>query len=130
MSTAGQRLVALSGLPSGSAAAHLLAITTSGGTGATILASRFTLRVEQPQVVAVRRAKHSFVAKDRENPTRATSVKPAVRLPIGEPMDETFVFIPKAAVRVFHRNEAMYVTTRKSPSVVTKQFFRSIIKEG
>lgn len=52
----GQKLVALSGLSSGSALAHLLAVQQGGGTGpgATIFASQMTVWREDMQTVLVR----------------------------------------------------------------------------
>lgn len=49
---AGQHLVALSGLASGTAAAHLLAIQAGTGTGQTIFASQFTVSLEEPRLEA------------------------------------------------------------------------------
>lgn len=56
MSTAGERLVQLSGLTAVSASAHLLAITQASGAGATIFASQLTLRSEQQQLTLVQPA--------------------------------------------------------------------------
>lgn len=55
--TAGQHLVALSGLAGVSAAQHLLAITAGTGTGpgATVFVDRMTLSVEIPKLTVTRR---------------------------------------------------------------------------
>ena len=55
--TTGQKLVELSGLASGSALAHLLAMQTGTGPGQTIFASMFTLRCDEPRLTLVQRAK-------------------------------------------------------------------------
>lgn len=54
---AGQKLVELSGLPSGSALTHLLAITKGTGTGVdrTVFASHMTLHMETPTLTLVER---------------------------------------------------------------------------
>jgi len=56
---AGQHLVALSGLPSGSAAQHLLAIQLGTGTGPgqTIFASRFSVITGEDRFTVMRKAK-------------------------------------------------------------------------
>ncbi len=56
---AGQILAALSGLPSGSAAQHLLAIQAGTGTGPgqTIFSSRFSVTTGEARFTAMRKAK-------------------------------------------------------------------------
>lgn len=78
MTTAGQRLVSLSGLPSGSAQAHLLAITTGTGTGETIYAPRMTVVTQQRTATVTSRPKRAAqrvepVAKQAKAPQKQSS---------------------------------------------------------
>lgn len=62
---AGQHIVALSGLPSGSAAQHLLSIQLGTGTGPgqTIFASRFSVTTGEDRFTVVRKAKRKAKRK-------------------------------------------------------------------
>ena len=66
---AGQKLVALSGLSSGTALTHLLAITQGSGTGPgkTVFASQMTVCIDDPQIALIDRT-----------PPRLSVVTPAV----------------------------------------------------
>lgn len=55
----GQLLVSLSGLPSGSALAHLMAITAGTGTGETIYAHRMTVVASQRSTTVTNRVKRT-----------------------------------------------------------------------
>lgn len=67
----GQHLVALSGLASGTAAAHLLAIQAGGsGPGQTVFASQFAVTFETPRYEVSRKA--------RPAPTEAVLCPPSV----------------------------------------------------
>ena len=61
--TTGQKLVELSGLASGSALAHLLAMQTGTGPGQTIFASMFSVCVEEPRLTLVQRPKREAAAE-------------------------------------------------------------------
>ena len=63
MTTARERLKALSGLSGAHPArAHLLAITQGSGSGQTLFASRFSVQIETPQLFAVERHERAPLA--------------------------------------------------------------------
>lgn len=72
---AGQILAALSGLPSGSAAQHLLAIQTGTGTGPgqTIFSSRFSVITGEDRFTTMRKAKHQA---PKAEPAQRTAPQP------------------------------------------------------
>ena len=130
MSTAGARLVELSGLPSGNAGAHLLAITAGGGTGtgATVFASRMTVRIERESLTLVRRhprvvqgaTEKPAPAVEQSAPERrrqvAVCVTPIQRFVVSPPIE--LVATPRlersqAVITPLHR-----VVTRRSVSTV------------
>lgn len=84
MTTARERMKALSGLTgSHSARAHLLAITQGTGTGQTIFASTFSVRIDEPTLSLVQRAKREAATEAehsalREENERNLSVLTAV----------------------------------------------------
>ena len=65
---AGQRLVALSGLPSGSAASHFLAIVQGTGTGATVIAYRSDVQVSTPVLRITSRPKRRVQPQQEREP--------------------------------------------------------------
>ena len=75
---AGQYIVALSGLPSGSAAQHLLSIQLGTGTGPgqTIFASRFSVVTGEDRFTVVRKAKRQ-APKPEAAPRAVQQLKPA-----------------------------------------------------
>lgn len=74
---AGQILAALSGLPSGSAAQHLLAIQAGTGTGPgqTIFSSRFSVTTGEARFTAMRKAKRQA---PKAEPVQRTAPQPEV----------------------------------------------------
>lgn len=75
---AGQYIVALSGLPSGSAAQHLLSIQLGTGTGPgqTIFAPRFSVVTGEDRFTVVRKAKRQ-APKPEAAPRAVQQLKPA-----------------------------------------------------
>lgn len=73
----GQKLVELSGLPSGSALAHLLAITQGTGTGVDrlIFASQLTVCMSEPSITVDRRPAQSLVVQSDSEPAIASGKK-------------------------------------------------------
>lgn len=72
----GQKLAVLSGLPSGTAQAHLLALTQGTGTGRTIFAAQMTVCVEEPQTTLVQRPAEIEVSAKRAETTTAQQGRP------------------------------------------------------
>ena len=97
---AGQILVALSGLPSGSAAQHLLAIQAGTGTGPgqTIFSSRFSVITGEERFTAMRKAKR-----------QAPKAEPAQR-PVPQ---------PKATKDAFARTHTDCVTVSTQVDAIT-----------
>lgn len=76
----GERLVALSGLPSGSALAHFAAIThTGGGTGQTVFAHRSDVSIVQASWSVLRKANKS-VSDDAQRGREIDSRRMAVHV--------------------------------------------------
>lgn len=89
--TTGQRLAYLSGLPSGSALAHLMAITTGTGTGETIYAHRMEVSVRKPKhLVTQKQATDSAVTKDAVQRITSRTVEQAGALMWVTPNDYVF----------------------------------------
>lgn len=81
--TTGQRLVELSGLPSGSALAHFSAIThTGGGTGQTVFAHRSNVSIVQASWSVLRKANKS-VSDDAQRGREIDSRRMAVHVLTG-----------------------------------------------
>ena len=79
----GERLIALSGLPSGSALAHFAAITqTSGGTGQTVFAHRCDVSIVEASLSVLRKAKKSAI-NDAPRISKIDSRKKAVHVFVG-----------------------------------------------
>lgn len=73
--TAGEHLVALSGLGATTAGQHLLAITAGGGVPQTIYASQCTVRVDTPDVTVATLAKRLARPVERPSVTPGASEK-------------------------------------------------------
>ena len=113
MTTAGQRLVSLSGLPSGSAQAHLLAITTGTGTGPgeTIYAPRMTVITQQRTATVTSRPKRSApqvepVAKQAKAPQKQSS-------------KYAYAFTSVERVAVLTQADSVFITQKLSTETVT-----------
>lgn len=105
----GERLVALSGLPSGSALAHFAAITQTGGTGpgSLLLVSKAAVQISYPEHRYHREAAQSFVL-DTGNEASVTSGDKAA-----------FVTTRREAVAVAAANEAVTISSKSAAAVVT-----------
>jgi len=73
--TAGEHLVALSGLGAVTAGQHLLAIIAGGGVSQTIYASQFTVRIDTPDITVATLAKRLARPAERSSVTPKTSEK-------------------------------------------------------
>ena len=104
MST-GQHLVSLSPLPSGTALAHLLALTQGPGPGATVFASRMTvtLTTERMSVTEKPRKQAQQVVEPAVQPSNQKSKNAYVRTRIPQfqvltPPDEVWVRTNRATI--------------------------------
>lgn len=106
----GERLVELSGLPSGSALAHFAAITQTGGTGpgSLLLASKAAVQISYPEHRYHREAAQSFVLDTSSNEASVTSDNKAA-----------FVTTRREAVAVSAMNEAVTISSKSAAAVVT-----------
>lgn len=112
--TAGQKLVELSGLPSGSALAHLLAITQGTGTGRTVFASQITVCMSAPSATVVQ----------REYGITSTSTQPSLTTEKDKPARCDIRSTP-ARIDVAVRPSEMYVVQR----TIQSQFVQTRPKE-
>ena len=105
---AGQKLVELSGLSSGSALTHLLAITQGTGTGVdrVVFASRFSVSIEDSQITLVQRDRKS-VAIDQERDRQASSEKNA------------YVMVKQLALVALTAKDEAFITTKTAASFST-----------
>lgn len=118
---AGQHLVALSGLPSGSAAQHLLAIQLGTGTGPgqTIFASRFSVITGEDRFTVMRKAKRTpiaeatFTHRDRSQ----------------KPQSPKFAYATTSTMSAVARTEkdAITVTSRQASTVATRTFEQATV---
>ena len=106
---AGQYLVALSGLPSGSAADHLLAIQAGTGTGPgqTVFAAKFSVVTGEDRFDAVR--------------------KPLLLAPRWTVTETKTAHITAAAVTASMQSERIVVTTRRKTAVVTQDLAETVV---
>ena len=103
----GQRLVALSGLAGVSALAHFAALQAGGsGVGQTVFADRFTLLVEEPQLVLTRKLVKQGAPVERPTPTSS-------------PAQGKFVFVTTLAEQALVRTatDEFYVRSSPQPSL-------------
>ena len=111
---AGQKLVELSGLSSGSALTHLLAITQGTGTGVdrVVFASRFSVSIENLQMTLVQRAKKSAAQVfEADPPIQSSGTK-----------NNVFVRTSEARIVVHTAIDEVIITSRKDPSITTKTY--------
>ncbi len=111
MTTTGQLLVSLSRLPSGSAQAHLLAITTGTGPGETIYAPRMTVVTQQRTATVTSRPKRSApqvepVAKQAKAPQKQSS-------------KYAYAFTSVERVAVLTQADSVFITQKLSTETVT-----------
>lgn len=124
----GQRLVALSGLQSGSAASHFLAIVqgTGTGTGSTVIAYRSDVQVSTPKLHIAALKKHRTQPQERREPAviraRAgrknayvTSSVSGISVFTGQP--DSLNVTPSAG-RLDASTDAIYVTTTTATTSV------------
>lgn len=127
----GQKLVALSGLSSGTALTHLLAITQGSGAGRTVFASRMTVciesrttasspaRAQQPTTIMAQRAALSVVVP-RENRVSVRANNPRALYVTENAHDSITVLLPANAAFVLQKpSPDVVVTTRAKTTAAT-----------
>ena len=118
---AGQHLVALSGLPSGSAAQHLLAIQAGTGTGPgqIIFSSRFSVITGEDRFTVMRKAKRQAPKAKRQAP----KAEPAQRTaPQPEVAKDAFARTHTDCVTVSTQVDAITVIQKTQSIVATSDF--------
>ena len=105
----GQRLVELSGLPSGSALAHFAAITQTGGTGpgSLLFVSKAAVQISYPEHRYHNEAVQSFVL-DTGNEASVTSGNKTA-----------FVSTRREAVAVSNMNDSVTISSKSAAAVVS-----------
>ncbi len=113
---AGQHLVALSGLPSGSAAQHLLAIQLGTGTGPgqTIFASRFSVITGEDRFTVMRKAERQAPKAERQAP-KAEPARPKAT-------KDAFARTRNDCVTVSTQVDAITVIQKTQSAVATRDF--------
>lgn len=107
----GEYLVSKSTLPSGTALAHLLAMQTGGGLG-TVFASMFSVRIDEPNLSLVQRAKREA----------AEDYRPAVSRLSADTEKAIAIFMREAALSVLTVAEELFVWQGSTEAVVVRDF--------
>ena len=111
--TAGQLLVSISGLSGVSAGAHLLAIQGGSGTGKTVFASLFSVRIDEPQLAMVQTPK----TEARED------YRPAIsRLSSGDTEKAVSIFTRTAALSVLTERDEWCIRQGGADSLIVQDF--------
>ena len=123
---AGQKLVALSGLSSGTALTHLLAITQGSGTGVDriVFASQMTVCIEDDQLSVIQRPSELSVSATREQtettqkdkPNRITAMTRPARVDVVTRQAALFV-MQKAHATTFVRTLPNTVASRRKRTI-------------
>ena len=113
----GERLIALSGLPSGSALAHFAAITQTSGAGGLVFASTFSVVSQREEGRVVSRAKKPVISDQPRRPESIDARKSAA-----------FVFRSSPASYVKTCDDDVLVKTTTNSSVVTERPLKTTIK--
>ena len=111
----GQKLVELSGLPSGSALVHLLAITQGTGTGVDrlVFASQMAVCIEAPQITLIR----------KPSVKSSADVRPATQSQSHDAKKKRIdVVTQPARIDVLMRPESMFVVQRRQ----SERFVRTL----
>ncbi len=114
----GEQLVSLSGLPTGSALAHLLAI--QAGAGDSFFSGTVRVITSQPEVFVQRKAIRAPVEKTQVAP-RASVPKKAFRT------GAAYVVIPQNTTYSFTQPEEVFALVRSSKETVVQTAVNSVI---
>lgn len=104
----GEQLVSLSGLPTGSAMAHLMAIQTGTGAGDSFYSGTVRVVTSQPEVFVHRKAIRASVEKEQAAPRVSAPKKKATRT------NAAYVFAPQNTAYSFTQPEEVFVLVRSS----------------
>ena len=111
--TTGAYLLSRSSLPSGTALAHLLAIQGGSGTGKTVFASLFSVRIDEPQLTMVQTPK----TEARED------YRPAIsRLSSGDTEKAVSIFTRTAALSVLTERDEWCIRQGGADSLIVQDF--------
>ena len=124
--TTGEQLSSLSGLPSGTAMDHLLAIQTGGGAVETIFASTMCVITSTPQVFAQRIARRKPVDRDTPKVPKVSAV--------GSKRKETrvsyaYVSTPTPVSYPFTHADEVFVSMRQATTVVVHTAGDSVVAQ-
>ena len=115
----GQRLVELSGLPSGTALAHFAAIAqTSGGTGQTVFAHRCDVSIVEASLSVLRKAKKSSL-DDAPRSSEIDARRKTVHVFIGEP----------ESARIIAATDEITVVQKHVATTVSQKLMTETIKK-
>lgn len=118
--TTGEQLVSLSGATSGTALAHLLAITTGSGSVETVFAGTVRVVTSTPEVFAQRITRRKPVEQTREAP-QGTSQRKAGRSNL------IYVTSPVSVSHPFTCAEEVFVSMRQAPTIVVQTAGNSVV---
>lgn len=107
--TTGQKLVELSGLASGTALAHLLAMQT--GSVRTVFASMFSVQIEEPRLFAVQRPKREA----------GDDYRPAVSRLSADTEKAVSIFTREASLSVLTEPDELFVRQGSTNTVVVRE---------
>lgn len=102
----GQQLVSLSGLPTGSALAHLLAIQTGTGSGDSFYSGTVRVVTSQPEIFVHRKVARASVENEQAAPRVSAPKKKATRT------NAAYVFSPQNTAYSFTHEEEVFVSVR------------------
>lgn len=115
----GEQLVSLSGLSSGSALAHLLAIQT--GTGESFYSGTVRVVTSQPEVFVHRKEKRSSIEQERTVPRASSPQKKSSRI------GAAYVFAPQKAAYSFTQPDELFVLVRSTNETTVMTATNSVI---
>ena len=114
----GQRLVQLSGLPSGSALAHFAAIVQGSGSGQTIFAHRCDVSIVEASLSVLRKAKKSSL-DDAPRSSEIDARRKTVHVFIGEP----------ESARIIAATDEITVVQKHVATTVSQKLMTETIKK-
>ena len=120
----GEKLVSLSGLPTGSAMAHLLAIQTGTGIGDSFFSGTVRVVTSQPEIFVHRKVARASVEKEQAAPRVSAPKKKETRTNLA------YVFAPQNTAYSFTQPEEVFVLVRSvSKQAVVQTAINSVIAQ-
>lgn len=119
--TTGEQLVSLSGMLSGTAMAHLLAITA--GTGEAVYSNFVRVVTSQPEVFVQRKAKRGSAGQEKRiSPTHVPENK-------DRRVGVAYVQSPTTRIHGFTQAEEVFVLVRNAQSIVVQSSANAVIAQ-